>query len=52
MLSAEKIQKIMKAKTKITNDEPNQIFSSAILIVPENIGISRNAEGRFLKKNY
>lgn len=37
MVSAVKIQKIMKAKAKITNDAPSQIFSSAILNVPESV---------------
>lgn len=35
MLSAIKIIKKMKAKATITNDAPSQIFSSAILNVPE-----------------
>jgi len=32
-----KIQKIIKANAKISNDEPTQIFSSVILNVPESV---------------
>ncbi|XP_022160532.1 uncharacterized protein LOC111026709 [Myzus persicae] len=37
MLSAVKIIKKMKAKATITNDAPSQIFSNAILNVPESV---------------
>jgi len=37
MVSAVKIQNTMKEKDKITNDAPSQIFSSAILNVPESV---------------
>jgi len=37
MLSAVRIIKNMKAKATITNDAPSQIFSNAILNVPESV---------------